>query len=198
MEQLLEFIGNHPILTGAFAVVVAAIIATESARLVRRWREVDTAEAIRLINREDPLVLDVSNSSDYAKAHILNAVNMPPSQVETGNQRLLKQSERPVLVYCKNGQASPQVATSLTKMGFERVHVLKGGLTQWMADNQPVTRSRSAKSPGKDKPREPSGKKSGKKNKRNRTDKGGQRELPGPESDAGDAGQGTSEDRRTG
>lgn len=145
MEQLLTFIAGHPILVGAFAVVLAALIATETARLTRRWKELDTGQAILLINRRDPLILDVSNSTDYAKGHILNAESMPPSRIESGNARLLKSKDRPVLLYCKNGQVSPQMATRLTKLGFTDVNVLRGGLLQWTSDQQPVTRGKGAK-----------------------------------------------------
>ena len=145
MEQVLVFIGNHPLLTGAFAVVLAALIATEMGRLTRRWKELETQQAILLINRQDPLILDVSNSKDHAEAHILNAQHMPPSRIEAGNQTLMKAKDRPVLIYCKNNQVAPQMATRLTKLGFEQVHVLKGGLTQWRADNQPVTRGKGKK-----------------------------------------------------
>lgn len=146
MEQFLTFIANHPILVGAFAVVLAALIATETARLTRRWKELDTGQAILLINRRDPLILDVSNSTDYAKGHILNAEHMPPSRIESGNTRLLKDKDRPILVYCKNGQVSPQMATRLTKLGFSDVNLLHGGLLQWTSDQQPVTRGKDARS----------------------------------------------------
>lgn len=145
MEQLLVFIGNNPILVGAFAVVLVALIATESARLTRSWKELDIGEAILLINRREPLILDVSNSSDYANGHILNAENMPPSRIEAGNSRLLKASERPVLVYCKNGQVSPQMASRLTKLGFTDVAVLRGGLAAWVSEKQPVTRGKATR-----------------------------------------------------
>jgi 3-mercaptopyruvate sulfurtransferase SseA len=69
---------------------------------------------------------------------------MPPSKIEAGNQQLLKHKERPVLVYCKNGQVSPQMATRLTRLGFTNVNMLTGGLTQWIADQQPVTRHKGA------------------------------------------------------
>jgi rhodanese-related sulfurtransferase len=144
MEQLLTFIADHPILIGAFAVVLAALIATESARMTRRWKELDTAQAILLINRRDPLILDVSNSTDYAKGHILNAENMPPSRIESGNQRLVKSKSQPVLLYCKNGQVSPQMAKRLVQLGFEDVNVLRGGIAQWSADQQPITRGKPA------------------------------------------------------
>jgi rhodanese-related sulfurtransferase len=179
MEQLLTFIANHPILVGAFAVVLAALIATESARMTRRWKELDTAQAILLINRRDPLILDVSNSTDYAKGHILNAENMPPSRIESGNQRLIKSKSRPVLLYDKNGQVSPQMAKRLVQLGFEDVNVLRGGLTQWTADQQPITRGKpggkpagKAKSGGKTKDRTGKQRKGGERGKQDRKPRG--------------------------
>lgn len=168
MEQLLTFIANHPILVGAFAVVLAALIATEFARMTRRWKELDTTQAILLINRRDPLILDVSNSTDYANGHILNAEHMPPSRIESGNSQLLKKADRPVLVYCKNGQVSPQMATRLVKLGFEDVNVLRGGLAQWISDSQPVTRGKAGKSGGGK-----HDKRGGKQDKRNKQGKRG-------------------------
>lgn len=144
MQQLIEFIGNHPLLTGALGLAIAALIGYEVSRLFRIWHELGTLEAVRLINREDPLVLDVSNSTDYAKAHIHGALHMPPSRIEAGDQELLKHRERPVLVYCRNNHVAPQMASRLVKLGFTNVNVLAGGLTQWLGDQQPVTRHKGA------------------------------------------------------
>ncbi|MFO7762331.1 MAG: rhodanese-like domain-containing protein [Wenzhouxiangellaceae bacterium] len=194
MEQLLTFIANHPILVGAFAVVLAALIATEFARMTRRWKELDTTQAILLINRRDPLILDVSNSTDYANGHILNAEHMPPSRIESGNAQLLKKSDRPVLVYCKNGQVSPQMAGRLAKLGFEDVNVLRGGLAQWISDSQPVTRGKAGKSGGgkqdkragkQDKGGGKQDKRRGKQDKRGKRDKAAGRDVkPEPEKPA--------------
>ncbi len=144
MEQFLEFVGNNLILSGLFVAVLIAWLAWEFARLARKWKELGSAEAVRLINREDPLIIDASSSADYAKGHIINAINVTLSRIEAGNKELLKQRERPVLVYCKNGQASPQVANRLVGLGFTQVHVLSGGLAQWVADQQPVSRQKGA------------------------------------------------------
>ncbi len=151
MEQVFEFIGNHPILTGAFGLVLGILIVTEVSRMTRRWKELETLDAVRLINREEALVIDVSNSTDHAKGHIAGALHMPPSRIEAGNKQLLKSRERPVLLYCRNGQVSPQMANRLVKLGFEQVHVLRGGLTQWVSDNQPVTRQKAARKSGEGK-----------------------------------------------
>jgi len=156
MQQFLEFIGNHPLLAGLFAVVLAAWIAYEVTRLMRKWNELDTLSAVRLINRDDALVLDVSNSTDYAKGHIVGARHMPPSRIESGNQELLKAKDRPVLIYCKNGQVSPQMANRMVKLGFSNVNVLSGGLAQWASDQQPISRQKGA---AKKKDRQPRKKK---------------------------------------
>lgn len=159
MERILEFIGNHPILSGAFAVIVLAWIIYEVSRIARKWNEIGTLDAVRLINREDPVILDVSNSTDYAKGHIHGARHMPPSSIEAGNQQLLKLTDRPVLVYCRNGQVSPQMATRLTGLGFEQVYLLSGGLAQWITDQQPVSRKNDSKSGGKGKKKDKAPKK---------------------------------------
>lgn len=140
MDRFLEFFGDNLLLSGLFVAILVAWLAWEVARLGRKWKEVGTLEAVRLINREDPLILDVSNSTDFAKGHINGAMHMPPSRIEAGNQQLLKQKERPVLLYCQRGQVSPQMANRLVKLGFSQVHMLAGGLNQWLADNQPVSR----------------------------------------------------------
>lgn len=141
MEQLFEFIGNHPLLTGGFGAVAVILVVTEIMRLTRDYKEVTSGQAIELINRRDAAVVDVSSGSDFGKGHISGAHHFTPSQIESGNKKLLKLRETPVVVVCKSGQVSPQMAGRLTKMGFTEVHVLKGGLAQWRADNQPVVKT---------------------------------------------------------
>lgn len=149
MEQVLEFAGNHPFLTGGFVLVLVILVYTEVTRLARKFSEIDSRQAIRLMNADDAVVIDVSGSADYAKGHILGAINLPPSKIEAGNQQLVKYKDKPVLLYCKNGQVSPQMAAKLVGMGFSSVAVLKGGLAQWRADQQPVTKASAKKPAGK-------------------------------------------------
>lgn len=151
MDRLVEFVGNNLLLSGLFVAILVAWLAWEIARLGRKWKEIGTLEAVRLINREDPLILDVSNSTDFAKAHIAGALHMPPSRIEAGNQQLLKNKDRPLLLYCQRGQIAPQMASRLAKMGFTQVYMLSGGLTQWLSDNQPVARNSKDKAAKKGK-----------------------------------------------
>jgi len=144
MDQWITFVQDNLLLAGLFAAVAVAWLSWEVARLGRKWQELDTLAAVQFINRSDPLIVDVSNSTDFAKGHIDGAIHLPPSKIEAGNQRLAKEKERPTLVYCKSGQVSPQMANRLVKLGFTEVKMLSGGLAQWESDKQPITREKQS------------------------------------------------------
>jgi len=48
--------------------------------------------------------------------------------------------DKPVYVYCKSGGRSSRAARQLTKLGFEEVYNVSGGITAWQANNYPVTK----------------------------------------------------------
>ncbi|GAB4115083.1 MAG: rhodanese-like domain-containing protein [Wenzhouxiangellaceae bacterium] len=138
MNQLLEFINNHLLLSGLFASLLLALLVTELMRLGSKFKPVSSAEAIRLINRENAVVLDVSASNDHQRAHIVDAINITPGQVRVDHPQLQKLKNRPLLIYCKTGQASYQVAGKLAAAWPQPVYLLRGGLAQWRQDQHPV------------------------------------------------------------
>jgi len=138
MNQLQEFINNHLLLSGLFASLLLALLVTELLRLGSKFKPVGSAEAIRLINRENAAVVDVSASNEHQRAHIVDAINITPGQVRADHPQLQKLQGRPLLVYCKTGQASYQVAGKLAAAWPQPVYLLRGGLTQWLQDQHPV------------------------------------------------------------
>ncbi len=138
MEKILAFAGNHPVLVGAFGTLLLALIVTEFRRATRKFKSISSADAIRLINRDEAVVIDLSASNDFASRHIVDAHNFQPSQLQASNKQLMKLTGRPVLLYCKTGQASHQHAGKLLELGLGPVYVLRGGLAQWQQDQHPV------------------------------------------------------------
>lgn len=138
MDQIIEFASNHVLLSGGFVFVLLAFIATEVNRLGSKFKLIGNAQAVQLINREDAAIIDLSASNDFANAHINDAINLAPSEITAENKQLVKLKNRPVILYCKTGQASFQQAGKLVKLGFTTVYVLRGGLLKWREDNLPV------------------------------------------------------------
>ncbi len=142
LHRLPEFAGNHVLLVMLFAALIVMLIGNEIARLFRGYREVTPAALTQLINRESPLVVDLSASADFEKAHIPGARNVQMSQFDPENKELAGIKERPVAVYCKTGSASAQAATRLVKAGFKQVFWLGGGIASWREANLPLAKGR--------------------------------------------------------
>ena len=132
------------ILDNIFVVVVAvvsgAMLVWPMVRRTGGGASVDTLGATMLINKEDALVLDVREPAEFAAGHVLNARNVPLSQLESSVADLARYKKKPVIVCCNTGSRSGAAVTSLGKLGFEQVVNLSGGLAAWRAAGLPTGR----------------------------------------------------------
>lgn len=140
MDQVLEFISNHPLLSGGFVAVLGLLIWTEIHRRLQGLQELSPAELVSWMNDPATVLLDVSSAADYNKGHILNARNMALSRIQNPDAEVQKLQKSRLVLVCKTGQTSAQAAAALKKQGASDVAVLKGGMARWLGDQYPVTR----------------------------------------------------------
>ena len=141
-EQLQAFASSSPLLSLALVGLTLAIIVTEIARLFRGFKALRPAELTQLINRDNALVVDLSASADFEKGHIAGSRNIAPSQFDPENKLLAAAKQLPVVVVCRNGQASAAAAKRLKKAGFEQVNWLDGGVAAWQQADLPLVKGR--------------------------------------------------------
>jgi rhodanese-related sulfurtransferase len=141
-EQLQAFASSTPLLSLALVGLTVALIATEIARLFRGYKALRPAELTALVNRENALVVDLSASGDFEKGHIAGSRNVAPSQFDPENKLLAAARSLPVVVLCRNGQASAGAAKRLKKAGFEQVYWLDGGVAAWQQADLPLVKGR--------------------------------------------------------
>lgn len=137
IDQLFEFVQNHPLLVGAFLIVLAGWLAYE---FKRGNHGVDSSQATSLVNREDGIIVDIRDANDFKAGHIAGARNIPQSRLDDRMNELDKFKDKPVIVVCKHGQSSGIAVAKLTQAGFSRAVKLKGGMAQWQADSLPVVK----------------------------------------------------------
>ncbi len=138
MDQVFEFIGNHPILVAAFVLLLALFIRNETRR---GGRSVTVQQLVDLVNRENALVLDVRDKKEFDAGHIVDALNIPFAALDSRINELKKHRERPIVVACKMGQHSGTAGSILRKHGFENVSRLTGGVTEWRNQSLPVVKA---------------------------------------------------------
>ncbi|MDZ4728554.1 MAG: rhodanese-like domain-containing protein [Xanthomonadales bacterium] len=140
MEQVLEFISKHPLLSGGFVAVLGLLIWTEIHRKLQGLQELSPAQVVAWMNDSDTVLVDVSAAADFNKGHILNARNMALSRIQSPDAEVQKMLKSKLVVVCKTGQTSVQAAAALKKQGANDVAILKGGMARWLGDQYPVTR----------------------------------------------------------
>lgn len=103
---------------------------------------VGPSEAVRLLNREKAVLIDVSEPAEYAAGHPGGARNVPLGQLNGANHKALPSNKTlPVVLVCATGARSSRAVAVLKKAGYENVRTLSGGLGAWREASLPVEKS---------------------------------------------------------
>lgn len=143
MQEIMQFIGRHPLLSIAWVVLLVAVLYTTFQGLMSKVKVITRGEATRLINKEEAVVVDLRQRDDFRKGHIANAVNLLPADIKAGNVGdLEKHKSQPIIVVDASGMSCREPAAQLLKAGFTNVVVLKEGVAGWSGENLPLVRGK--------------------------------------------------------
>jgi len=142
MEQLFQFVGNHPTLFLAFGAVGGVLLWSFFGEQLQGIQSLQPQEATLLINHEDAVVLDVREDTEFLQGHIINSVHIPLGSLSDKIMRLEKYRGRPIILSCATGSRSASAYHRLKKLGFERVYNLRGGLMAWQGASFPLAKGK--------------------------------------------------------
>ncbi|NVK56311.1 MAG: rhodanese-like domain-containing protein [Alteromonadaceae bacterium] len=141
MDQIIEFASNNFLLAGIWLALVVMLIYSYVNGLISPVKEVSVHEMTLLINREDALVLDIRAAKEFKAGHITGARQIKPEELrEKDFAKLEKHKDTPIIVVCAMGNSARSTAATLTKDGFSKVYVLKGGMNAWTQAGLPVAK----------------------------------------------------------
>jgi rhodanese-related sulfurtransferase len=102
---------------------------------------VTTAMAVQLINRERAVVVDVSETEEFAQAHVGGAKNVPLNQLEQRLPEVVKNKTVPLIIVCPTGARAARAAAMARKLGYDKAQALAGGLKAWKEANLPLEKA---------------------------------------------------------
>ncbi len=109
---------------------------------------VSTTEAVRLINREKAVVIDVGEPAEYAAGHVAGARSLPFGSIDSakpgskdGVKGLPTNKAAPLIVVCPTGARAARAVGMLRKLGYANVQSMAGGLRAWRDANLPIEKS---------------------------------------------------------
>ncbi len=98
---------------------------------------VGTAEAVRLINREKGVLIDVCEPAEYDAGHAVGARNIPFGNLD-GAKTLPSNKSVPLVLLCASGARARRAAALLQKAGYDKAIAVAGGMTAWREAGLPV------------------------------------------------------------
>jgi rhodanese-related sulfurtransferase len=101
---------------------------------------VSPADAVRLINHEKAVLIDVCEPAEFAAGHAVGARNVPLASLE-GAKGLPGNKGLPVVVMCATGARASRAAAQLRKAGYSNVRPLAGGNAAWREASLPIEKS---------------------------------------------------------
>jgi rhodanese-related sulfurtransferase len=85
MQEIMQFVSRHPVLSIAWIGLLAAVLFTTFKSLTSKIKVITRGEATRLINKEDAVVVDLRQRDDFRKGHIAGAINLLPAEIKANN-----------------------------------------------------------------------------------------------------------------
>lgn len=95
----------------------------------------------RLDAGDDVSIVDVRTAEDFAGklGHIKQAINLPLEEIAGRLPELDADLEKTIALVCTTDRRSEKAAQILTTHGFADVHVVKGGMKNWIANGYPLS-----------------------------------------------------------
>tara|TARA_B100000787_G_C15983593_1_gene202661 strand:- start:17 stop:442 length:426 start_codon:yes stop_codon:yes gene_type:complete len=133
---IIDFLVREKLLVGTLLALIILVIVNIYNDIFKKYIEVNTNDAITLMDEDNLTILDVREEKERKSGFIDRDINIPMSQVKAKLDEL--NSSKNILVYCKSGMRSGQIASLLCNNSFQNVYILKGGFNAWQKADLPI------------------------------------------------------------
>ena len=82
MDQIIEFISNHLILSLSFFIVFSMILSFEMGSLMSKFKPVTYSELTNLINKDKITLVDFRDKKEYINGHIIDSININLASID--------------------------------------------------------------------------------------------------------------------
>jgi rhodanese-related sulfurtransferase len=92
----------------------------------------------KLDSREEFVLIDVREESEFARDHLPGAVHLSKGILERDIEQRVSDPKTPIVLYCGGGFRSALSAENLQKMGYTNVLSMDGGIRLWREKGFPI------------------------------------------------------------
>lgn len=142
IDQYIEFASKHWMLVVAFLAVTYFLIQDIIESSLRKYQTISPMLTVTKLNTGNPIIVDVREIGEFKKGHIADAIHIPVANIESQIKKIDLYKQDDVIVVCHTGMRSATACSNLTKLGFENIFLMKGGMQSWEENKLPVVKSK--------------------------------------------------------
>ena len=86
----------------------------------------------KLRNQEPFHIIDVREESEWAQGHLPNSIHLSKGVIERDIEKIIPNTDAPIVLYCGGGYRSALAATNLQKMGYTNIKSMAEGYRGWL------------------------------------------------------------------
>jgi rhodanese-related sulfurtransferase len=138
---MFEFLKNNALLVGLAIGSGFGLILPLFNRSASGVPNLSATEAVLMLNRNKPLILDVRDEAEFAAGHIQGAKHIAVADLAGRLKEIEKFKDKPILVHCQKGMRARTACTILKAQQFSQLSNLQGGLDAWIEAKLPLVKS---------------------------------------------------------
>ena len=100
------------------------------------YRELDkkdiTLRELREFQENGAIIIDVRSKQEYEEGHVDGSILIPEYEIRKEIEKIIKDKNKNIVVYCSSGGRSKKAQKILNKMGYENVYNLYNGITSYL------------------------------------------------------------------
>ena len=113
-------------------IILAAVFFTQ--KNSGGYKSISQDKAKEMMDKDNVIILDVREQSEYDAGHIKGAVLLPVGTINADTAaKVIDSKDSVVLVYCRSGNRSKKASAALAKLGYKNIYEF-GGITTWKYD----------------------------------------------------------------
>ena len=105
-----------------------------------RYNELSSKDAMTYIKTDNPLILDVRTSREYAMGHLENSALIPVQELQRRINEFDLHKNNAILIYCATGNRSTVASKIFIDAGFNKIFNLRYGISDWAKNNYPIAK----------------------------------------------------------
>lgn len=136
--EIFVFVSEQWLLITLLAALIGIFFISEQNK---SGKSLGSSELVRLMNKDEAVVVDVRTTAEYENGHIHGALSIPHLKLASRIAELEKHRDKIIVVVDKIGQHSGGAGKTLSSKEFNVLR-FSGGISEWQGSSLPLVKGK--------------------------------------------------------